>query len=44
MTVFDLGMPGREKQAKRISTLDGRAGIRVVAWRDRPRKEIITGD
>ena len=44
VTVFDLGMPGREKLARKICQLDGRPGIRVVAWRDKPRKEIITGD
>jgi len=44
VTVFDLGVPGREKVARKISQLDGRPGIRVVAWRDKPRKEVITGD
>jgi WD40 repeat protein len=39
-----MGAPGKEKFTKQITTWQGKQGIRLVAMRDKPRREIITGD
>lgn len=43
LTIFDLNKPGNEKYAKQLLVFQGKAGVRCVQWRDKPRKEIITG-
>lgn len=43
ITVFDLGAVGRERLAKPYLTLQGRANVRCLQWRETPRREIIAG-
>ena len=44
ITVFDLGQVGKERLAKELVSFMGKVGVRLVAWREKPRKEIITAD
>lgn len=44
VTLYDLGAPGKEARTKPITTWQGKSGVRLVAMRDKPRREIITGD
>ena len=44
LCLFDLGAPGRERVTKLISSFQGKPGIRLIQLRDKPRREIITGD
>lgn len=44
VTLFDMGAPGKEKFTKPITQFNGKAGVRVICMRDKPRREIITGD
>jgi hypothetical protein len=39
-----MGAPGKEKFTKVITSWQGKSGIRLICMRDRPRREIITGD
>lgn len=39
-----MGAPGKEKFTKAVTQFYGKAGIRLVCMRDKPRREIITGD
>lgn len=44
ITIIDLQLPGKEKIAKQLVQFMGKPGVRVVCWRENPRREIITGD
>jgi len=44
LSLYDLGVPGKERMTKLISSFSGKPGIRLIQMRDKPRKEIITGD
>lgn len=44
ITVFDLLTKGKERNAKRMISFQGKENVRLVAWREFPRREIITGD
>ena len=44
ITVYDLGQPGKERLAKELVSFMGKDGVRLVAWREKPRREIITAD
>lgn len=44
ITVFDLGQTGKERLTKELVSFMGKEGVRLVAWREKPRKEIITAD
>jgi WD40 repeat protein len=44
ITMYDLGAPGKEKNIKEITSWGGKQGIRLVALRETPRRELITGD
>lgn len=44
ITLYDMGAPGKEKFTKVITSWEGKRGIRLIAMRDKPRREIITGD
>ena len=44
VTLYDMGAPGKEKFTKPITQFNGKAGVRVICMRDKPRREIITGD
>ena len=44
ITLFDLGPAGKEKIVKQVTQFDGKPSVRVVTWREKPRREIITGD
>jgi len=39
-----MGAPGKEKFTKVITGFQGQYGIRQIQMRDKPRREIITGD
>jgi hypothetical protein len=39
-----MGPPGKEKLTKREESFQGKAGIRVLQTREKPRKELITAD
>ena len=43
ITVFDLSAPGKERLIKPVASLQGNKGVRCLAWRERPRREIIAG-
>lgn len=42
--MFDMGAPGKEKFTKLITAFQGKHGIRLIQMRDKPRREILTGD
>lgn len=44
ITVFDLLTPGKEKNAKILVSFQGKENVRLVQWREKPRREILTGD
>ncbi len=44
VTIYDLGAPGKEKFTKPLTSWQGKKGIRLICMRDKPRREIITGD
>lgn len=44
ISMYDLGSSGKEKFTKQIATFAGKSGIRLIQMREKPRKEIITGD
>ena len=44
ITVYDLGQPGKERLVKELVSFMGKEGVRLVAWREKPRREIITAD
>lgn len=44
ISIFDMGPPGKERLTKMIDSFQGKAGIRLIAVRQSPRKEIITAD
>jgi len=39
-----MGPPGKEKFTKLVTSFPGKPGIRLIQMREKPRKEIITGD
>lgn len=44
ITVFDLLTPGKEKNGKILVSFQGKENVRLVQWRETPRREILTGD
>lgn len=44
LSLWDMGAPGKERLTKLISSFSGKPGIRLIQMREKPRKEIITGD
>lgn len=44
ITIFDLLTPGKEKNGKILVSFQGKENVRLVAWREKPRREILTGD
>lgn len=44
VTLYDMGAPGKEKFTKQITQFQGKPGVRLVCIRDKPRREVITGD
>lgn len=44
VTLYDIGAPGKEKFTKLVTSWQGKNGIRLLAMRDKPRREVITGD
>ena len=44
ITVFEIPQIGKERLTKELVSFMGKQGVRLVAWREKPRKEIITAD
>lgn len=44
VTLYDMGPPGKEKFTKVLTTWQGKPGVRLICMRDKPRREILTGD